>query len=92
MDDPLGPTDGGEDGSDYPGAPRWVKVFGIIIAIPILLFVILMLAGGPGRHGPGRHFGPGDAGESTPPPSVPDEPPPSGGDGGGPVRPEGARR
>ena len=39
------------------GAPRWVKVFGIIIAILVLLFVVLMLTGGPGRHGPGRHGG-----------------------------------
>lgn len=41
----------------YPGAPRWVKVFGIIAAIVVLLFLILLLARGP--HGPGRHTGGG---------------------------------
>jgi hypothetical protein len=46
--------------------PRWVKVFGIIVGVVVLLFVILMLTGGPGRHGPGRHGGGGD----TPPASV----------------------
>lgn len=37
----------------YPGTPRWVKVFGIIAAAVILLFVILLHTRGP--HGPGRH-------------------------------------
>ncbi len=39
----------------YPGAPRWVRVFGIIALALVLLFVIMMLTGGDGRHGPGRH-------------------------------------
>ena len=90
MDDPPRRPDGGKDESDYPGAPRWVKVFGIIIAVPILLFVILMLAGGQGRHGPGRHFGFGDAGEQRAPSSAPDDHAPPGGDGGGHISPEGA--
>ena len=89
MDDPPRRPDGGADRSDYPGAPRWVKVFGIVVAVPIRLFVILMLAGGPGRHGPGRHFGSDDAGEHTPPVSAPDDRAPPGGNGGD-TRPEGA--
>jgi len=32
--------------------PRWVKVFGVIALVLLLLFVIALLAGG---HGPGRH-------------------------------------
>jgi len=36
------------------GAPRWVKVFGIIVIVLVALFVILQLIGG-GSHGPGRH-------------------------------------
>jgi plastocyanin len=52
--------------------PLWVKVFGIIALIPILLVVINMVAGvfgGPGGHGPGRHTPSGDAGRqgNTPP-------------------------
>ncbi len=31
---------------DSSVTPRWVKVFGIIALVVILLFVILMLAGG----------------------------------------------
>jgi len=37
-----------------PGAPAWVKVFGFIALI--LLLVILKLSGG--NHGPGRHLKP----------------------------------
>ena len=33
------------------GSPRWVKVFGIIALVLVLLFVVMMLTG----HGPGRH-------------------------------------
>ena len=41
-----------------PGVPRWVKVFGIVAIVLVLLLGGLMLFGG-GSHGPGRH---GDAG------------------------------
>jgi hypothetical protein len=41
----------------YPGAPRWVKVLGIIAIVVVLLFVIMLLAG----HGPGRHAPSGEA-------------------------------
>jgi hypothetical protein len=44
------------DSPPYPGTPRWVKVFGIIALVLILLFVIMMLTGRGGRHGPGRHI------------------------------------
>ena len=45
----------------YPGAPRWVKVSGIIaIVVVLLVVVVLLLGGGPGGHGPGRHTGGGD--------------------------------
>jgi hypothetical protein len=50
--------------------PRWVKVFGIIALVPILLVVINMVAGVVtgvgGGHGPGRHIPSGDAGGRTP--------------------------
>ncbi len=29
-----------------PGAPRWVKVFGIIVVVLVVAFVVLHLAGG----------------------------------------------
>ncbi|WP_188195960.1 hypothetical protein [Nonomuraea sp. SYSU D8015] len=43
---------------DDAGTPRWAKVAGIIAAVLVLLFVVLMLTGG---HGPGRHFAAGSA-------------------------------
>lgn len=49
----------------YPGTPRWVKVFGIIVIVVALLFVVaMMVAGGGGEHAPGRHDQSGDAGTS----------------------------
>jgi len=36
------------------GAPRWVKVFGSIALVVVVLVAILLLTGG-GDHGPTRH-------------------------------------
>ena len=67
-------SDTGDDtrvrpGREYPGIPRWVKVFGIIVIIVVLLVVAVMFIGG-GEHGPGRHTPSGDAGGQVPPSSV----------------------
>jgi hypothetical protein len=41
------------DTGDDSGAPRWVKVSGIIaIAVVLLLVIVLVVGGG---HGPGGH-------------------------------------
>lgn len=48
-DTDLGP------GRKYPGTPRWVKVFGIIVIVLVLLVVIVIFIGGhisPVQHGP----------------------------------------
>ncbi len=45
----VGPTE-----DRPPSTPRWVKVFGIIAIVLVLLFVIMLLTGG-GGHGPGMH-------------------------------------
>ena len=42
----------------YPGTPRWVKAFGIVAIVLVLLVAIMLLSG----HGPGRHTSSGDAG------------------------------
>lgn len=51
----LGP-DGGSTDSIPPRMPRWVKVFGIMFIVLVLLFVILHVTGnslgGPGSHTP----------------------------------------
>ena len=44
--------------------PRWVKVFGIIALVLVLLVVIMMFTGVGGDHGPGRHIPSGDAVET----------------------------
>ena len=55
--DPFPYPEAGDDGAETgrgpsAGTPRWVKVFGIILLALVLLFVVLLLAGG---HDPGRH-------------------------------------
>ena len=74
MADPTNDSnnDAGDDTGIAPdreattGTPRWVKVFGLIAFVVILLFVILMFVRGPGgRHGPGRHMGSADAPDDT---------------------------
>jgi hypothetical protein len=57
--------------SPYPGTPRWVKVFGIIVIVVVLLVVAIMFISG-GEHGPGRHTQSGDAGGQVPPSGVMD--------------------
>jgi len=49
------------------GTPRWVKVFGIIALVVVVLFVILLFTRGPGGHGPGRHMPSGGSGGHAPP-------------------------
>ncbi len=56
-------TDVRPDRRSPPCAPRWVKVFGIIALVLILLLVVQILMGG--NHGPGRHRMSGDAGGHT---------------------------
>ena len=59
------------DRDSPPRTPRWVKVFGIIALVIVLLFLILMLTRGPsGGHGPGRHFSSSDDRSQTTPPGV----------------------
>ena len=61
-----------EDAVDVTGAPRWVKMFGAISLVVVLLIVILLFTGGSG-HGPSRHSGSG--GRNTPS-SVTEQTPP----------------
>ncbi len=51
--------------------PRWVKVFGIIALVLVLLVVVMLVTGRGGNHGPGRHSPSGDAG--APPSNVPED-------------------
>ena len=43
------------DRRSAPSIPRWVKLFGIIALVLLLLFGGMLLTG-PGQHGPGRHM------------------------------------
>lgn len=43
-------------GHEREPTPGWVKIFGLLALVMVLLFVILLFVGGrPGGHGPGRH-------------------------------------
>jgi hypothetical protein len=62
-DSPPYPSDRGDDanvGGDRrstTGMPRWVKVSAIIaLVLVVLVVVMLLVGGGPGEHGPRRHF------------------------------------
>ncbi len=44
---------GGPDFGTIISTPRWVKVFGVVVAVLFLLVGIMMLGGG---HGPGAHM------------------------------------
>jgi len=44
----------GQDGGSPPTTPGWVKVFGAIGIVLVLLIGVLVFAGG-GSHGPARH-------------------------------------
>lgn len=43
------------DRRSNPSTPRWVKAFGIVVLILILLFATLQFTGIGGSHGPGNH-------------------------------------
>jgi len=73
----------GDDSDPTPasgstGAPRWVKVFGLVAVVLVLLVAVMVVAG----HGPGDHVPSADAGRETPPSDIGDGPRPSGGDPG----------
>jgi hypothetical protein len=38
------------------GTPRWVKVFGVIALVLVVLLAVMIIAGR-GGHGPSRHTG-----------------------------------
>jgi hypothetical protein len=46
--------------------PRWVKVFGIVALVLVLLVGIVIVTGVGGDHGPSRHLPAGGAGGHTP--------------------------
>lgn len=48
------------------GAPKWVKVLGVIVLVVVAGALILMLTGGAGSHGPGRHGSSGQLGLHLP--------------------------
>lgn len=74
------PANTGDDTRARPGTPRWVKVFGIIALVLILLVVGVLLFGG-AEHGPGRHGPSGGTDGQTAPSSAIEGTPPDGGAG-----------
>jgi hypothetical protein len=66
LPDSNGNTDMGPGRELTPGIPRWVKVFGIVALVLVLLVIIMMFVSG-GSHGPGRHIPSSGAGGHMPP-------------------------
>jgi hypothetical protein len=64
-------------GGSTSGTPRWVKVFGIVAAVVIVLLALLLFIGRGGEHGPGRHLSGSDGpdGHTGPPPGITHESP-----------------
>jgi len=81
--------DPSDDTGAGPGIPRWVKVFGIIVIVLVLLVGIIMVTGIGGPHGPGRHMPSSGAGGLTSTFSVIEDYTLPGGDLGGHASPEG---
>jgi hypothetical protein len=47
--------------SDYAltySTPRWVKIFGIVALVLVMLIAVVLITGLGGEHGPGRHTPP----------------------------------
>ncbi|HEV2760250.1 MAG TPA: hypothetical protein VGV86_11835 [Acidimicrobiales bacterium] len=58
IDEPADPTPAAAAVPPHPGAPRWVKVMGILVLLLVGVLVVAKLTGGgdqDGGHGPGRH-------------------------------------
>ena len=72
--------DPSDDTSVRPGIPRWVKVFGIIVIVLVLLVGIIMVTGIGGQHGPGRHIPSGGSGGQIAPSNVIEDYTPTGAD------------
>lgn len=53
------------DRGSTPPTPRWVRVFGAIVVVLVVLFVVLHLTGR-GLGGPGGHMPTGDRGGHAP--------------------------
>ncbi len=63
------------------GTPRWVKIFGIIALVLVLLVGIILLTGVGGTHGPRRHLPSGGAETTAPSSGAVDRVPFGGGPG-----------
>ena len=75
----------------YPGIPRYVRVFGIVVGGLILLAVMLIITG-VGRHGPHHHAWSGDNGVPTADSTVAEARTPSANSRGGHLPPEAGRQ
>lgn len=56
MTDPPRSADADYHVTAYPGAPRWVKAFGVIAILVVLLVILRLTVFGGHGHGPGRHL------------------------------------
>lgn len=65
MADPVRSRGTAASGTGPPGAPRWVRVFVIIVIAAAVPAIAVAMFGG-GSHGPGRHVGAGAPDSAAP--------------------------
>ena len=56
-EEPADPKQTAAELPPHPGAPRWVKVMGLLVLLLVAVLVVARLTDGGhgGGHGPGRH-------------------------------------
>ena len=59
------------DTTTPPGMPLWVKAAAVVVALLLAVYLVLLLTGHGGGHGPGMHSssGPSWTGEAAPLPA-----------------------
>ena len=57
----------GRDTASPPGMPLWVKAAAVVVALLLAVYLVLVLTGQGGEHGPGMHSSSGTspAGEAA---------------------------
>lgn len=53
-----------QDTASPPGMPRWVKAAAVVVGLLLVIYLVLVLTGDGGHHGPGMHSSSGASGAS----------------------------
>lgn len=53
-----------QDTTSPPGLPLWVKAAAVVVGLLLVVYLVLVLTGNGGHHGPGMHSSSGPSGTS----------------------------